>query len=261
MRQDNHKKYAALCASATVLSLGLLRAEAGDFKAGVGVDYTSGDYGGAETINQTYVPFKLAYRTDRLGLRVTAPYVAVSGPGTVLDSSGELIPGPDESRSGLGDIILGATLYDVVRIDSARLFVDLGVKMKLGTASETDGLGTGESDYSFQADVLKELDRFSLFATAGYKWRGDPVGVDLRNVPFGTIGGDYRLEHAARVGLMFDYRPSALAGGDPLREATAYLSFTPRVGMTMQPYLVGGLSDSSPDWGGGLNIGWAIQSR
>jgi hypothetical protein len=231
------------------------RASLGTFKAGAGVDYTSGEYGGTETINQVYVPVGVAYRAARWGMRLTVPYVSVDGPGTIIDSGGEFIAGPDESRSGLGDVVLGVALYDVVRDDDAGFYVDLGAKVKFGTASDTDGLGTGENDYSVQADVLKNFDRLALFGTFGYKLRGDPQGVDLRNVGFGTIGGDYRVASRTRIGLMYDYRPSAISGGDALQEATAYASFSS--GRTsIQPYLVAGFSDSSSDWGAGLSIGW-----
>ena len=250
-----------LALSAVLLMSVAGAADAGTFRAGVGLDYTSGDYGGTETITQTYVPVSAAYRTDRWGLRLTVPYTSVDGPGTVIDSGGEFIAGPDESRSGLGDVIVGATLYDVVRDDTARVHVDLAAKVKLGTADETDGLGTGENDYSLQADVLKSFDRLALFGTVGYKLRGDPEGTDLRNVAFGTVGGDYRVGRGARAGLMFDYRPSAVSGGDALQEATAYLSFAPGRGTTVQPYLVAGFSDSSPDWGAGFSIGWRRQGE
>lgn len=236
-------------------------ADAGTFRAGAGVDYTSGEYGGTETINQVYVPISAAYRADRWGVRLTVPYVSVDGPGTIIDSGGEFIPGPDESRGGLGDVTLGATLYDVVRSDEARFYVDLGAKVKFGTASDTDGLGTGENDYSIQADLLKNFDRLALFGTFGYKLRGDPQGVDLRDVGFGAIGGDYRIASGTRIGLMYDYRPSAVSGGDALQEATAYVSFSPGRGMSLQPYFVAGFSDSSPDWGAGLSIGWRPRTQ
>lgn len=247
--------------NATVLALAAASANAGTLRAGAGVDYTSGDYGGAETINQTYVPVSAAYRSDRWALRLTVPYISVDGPGTIIDSGGEFIAGPDESRSGLGDVILGATVYDVVRNDEARFYLDIGARVKFGTASETDGLGTGEDDYSVQTDLLKNFDRFAWFATLGYKLRGDPDGVDLRNVGFGTIGGDYRIASGARAGLMYDYRPSAVPGGDALQEATAYLSLSRGRSMTFQPYLVTGFSDSSPDWGAGVSIGWRPQAE
>lgn len=236
-------------------------ADAGTFRAGAGVDYTSGEYGGTETISQVYVPVSVAYRAARWGVRLTVPYVSVDGPGTIIDSGGEFIAGPDKSRSGLGDVILGATLYDVVRDDEAGVYVDIGVKAKFGTASATDGLGTGENDFSIQASVLKNLDRLALFGTFGYKLRGDPQGVDLRNVGFATIGGDYRVASGTRIGLMYDYRPSALSGGDALQEATAYISFSSGRRTSIQPYFVAGFSDSSPDWGAGLSIGWRPRAQ
>jgi hypothetical protein len=45
---------------------------------------------------------------------------------------------------------------------------------------------------------------------------------------------------------MFDYRPSAVSGGDALQEATAYLSFAPGRGTTIQPYFVAGFRRQQP---------------
>ncbi|MGE0113975.1 MAG: hypothetical protein AB7T07_03695 [Steroidobacteraceae bacterium] len=235
-------------------------ADAGTFRANIGLDYASGKYGGTESITQIYLPVSVAYRSDdNWGLRLTVPYVAVSGPATIIDANGELVTGPDRSSGGLGDVTLAATLYDVVRNDAASFYVDLGAKVKLGTASEADGLGTGKNDYSLQADVLKYFDRFALFGTVGYKWRGDPQGTQLRDVAFAMVGGDYLIGGKTRAGLMFDYRPSSLSGGDALQEATFYLSFPSKSNVTIQPYVVAGFSDSSPDWGAGISIGFRHQ--
>jgi hypothetical protein len=182
--------------------------------------------------------------------------VSVDGPGTIIDSGGEFIAGPGGSRDGIGDVVLAGTLYDLVRNDDARFYLDLVGRVKFGTASRSEGLGTGENDYSLQADLLKDFDRLALFATAGYKLRGDPQGIDLRNIGFGTLGGDYRIAQGMRAGLMFDYRPSAVQGAEALKEATAYVALSRKGGMTFQPYVVAGFSDSSPDWGAGLSLGW-----
>lgn len=250
-----------LCSLALALACAAGSVQAGTLRTGLGVDYTSGTYGGTDTVSQIYVPASVGYRSERWGMRLTVPWVSVDGPGTIIDGSGGFIVGQDEQRSGLGDVTLAATLYDVVRIDTARFHLDLGAKVKFGTASTARGLGTGENDFTIQTDLLKTFDRMALFASVGYRLRGDPPGTDLRNTGFGIVGGDIRIAGRTRIGLMYDHRPSAIAGEDALREATVYASLPTRHGGSVQPYLVAGLGDGSPGWGGGLFMAWPLRAR
>jgi hypothetical protein len=230
-------------------------AEADTVKVTAGVDYSSGKYGGTDDIAQVYIPVSIAYATTPWAIKLTVPYVSVNGPATIIDETGLVTTGPDTSRSGLGDIIASGILYDVLTNDAGDIHVDLGAKVKFGTADEADGLGTGQVDYSVQVDVLKEFERLALFGTVGYKQRTDPSDLDLRNVVFTAIGGDYPVGNTTRAGLLFDYRPSSLSGYDPLSEATVYLQLSLGRGLSIQPYVVAGFSDSSPDWGAGIMFG------
>lgn len=250
-----------LAIAALYLALGSVCVAADDdvrWSISSGVDYTSGDYGGPDVIEDTYVPVTAKMETGRLGFRLTVPYLSVRAPsGTVIiGPGGEPVAGtgPTRTESGLGDIIAGVTLYDALRDDALGLALDLTGKVKFGTANEDKGLGTGEHDYSVQADLYKFVDDVTLLVSAGYKVRGDPSGIDLENVLFGSIGGLYRLTAQTRTGLIFDYRESAFSGGDSVRELTGFVS--QRVGehWRVQFNLLTGFSDASPEWGGGLKL-------
>lgn len=236
-------------------------ASAGTWRLSTGADYTSGDYGAEDEVSTLYAPINIKYRGERMGLRLTVPYLKVSGPGTVLDEGGQLVPGPDRTDSGLGDIILAATLYDLIAIHDQRLYVDLTAKVKFGSADEDKGLGTGETDYALQGEWYKDFERVGLFGALGYKVYGDPVGTDLDDAAFASLGGDYRFAPATRAGLIYDYRESAVAGGDALQELTLFVSFAAGNSMSLQPYVLGGLSDSSPDWGAGVMVSWRAGSN
>ena len=245
--------------SLSLLAFGLVSfsqaAETGAIRLGAGIDYSSGKYGSSDTVSQLYVPLSVAYSTSVGALKLTVPYVRVDGPADLIDENNVLISGVDSTRSGLGDIVLSGVLYDVISSDASDFNVDFGVKVKFGTADEAQGLGTGEMDYSAQLDLLKHFDHLALFGTIGYKQRTDPAGLDLRDVFFTEIGGDYAIAQHARVGLLFDYRPSSISGNDPVREATFYAQVSPKSGVSVQPYILAGFSDSSPDWGAGINFG------
>lgn len=253
----------SLCATALAATLAAASstASAGTWKLGTGVDYTNGDYGGDDDISTLYAPVNVRYLGERWGLRVTVPYLEVSGPGTVLDAGGQLLPGPDRTDSGLGDVIVAATLYDVVAIADRGFYLDLTAKAKLATADEDEGLGTGATDYALQGEWYKDFERAGLFGTVGYKVYGDAPGVDLDNAGFASLGADYRFTRATRGGVIFDYREAAVPGADALRELTFFVSFANGNGMSFQPYLLGGLSDSSPDWGAGVMVSWKTGSK
>jgi hypothetical protein len=61
--------------------------------------------------------------------------------------------------------------------------------VKFGATDVELGLGTGEHDYSLQADLFRFFDRFTGIGTAGYTVRGDPDAVDLEDQFFASLGG------------------------------------------------------------------------
>lgn len=235
-------------------------ADTSTFRAAVGYDYTTGKYGGTQSVDETYVPFTAAYEMNNVELRVTVPYASVSGPATIIDgTTGEFAPGPGGTRSGLGDVVMGLSLYDLLRSSGDGFQLDAGAKVKFGTADQAKGLGTGETDYSLQLNALREVGSVGLFASAGYVWRGSPTGLPLRSVAFGSIGGDVRVADAARAGITYGYRPAAISGFPAVQEASLFLAFAPTGGLTLRPYVSAGFSDSSPSWGAGVSLGWKLR--
>lgn len=228
------------------------------FRLSTGVNYSSGDYGGTVDIEDVYVPITGTVDYGRFGFRLTVPYLSVTAPaGTIITGpGGQPIPGTGASttESGLGDIIGSVTLYDVINNRELGIALDITGKIKFATADEDKGLGTGEHDYSVQADIYKYIDDFTLLGTAGYKVRGDPTGVELENVFFGSVGGLYQFTQATRGGLIFDYRESAFATSDSIRELTGFVSRPINQDWRVQVYALTGFSDSSPDFGGGVLI-------
>ena len=132
--------------------------------------------------------------------------------------------------------------------------MDLTGKVKFATADENKGLGTGESDYSVQADLYKFMGDFTLLGSLGYKYRGDPTGIDLDNVLMASAGGTYRFSPDVKGGLIFDYRESAISGSDSIQELTGFVSRRIAESWRLQVFVLTGFTDSSPDWGGGFQI-------
>lgn len=221
-----------------------------------GLEYSSGTYGGDDDIEEIYLPVTLGLNFTRVSLDLTVPYLSVRAPeGTaVTDPGGEPVPGSGETvtESGLGDVIAGITIYDVVYSEDLGLALDLTGKVKFGTADEDKGLGTGESDFTVRADLYKYLEQFTLLGSVGYKFRGDTESVELEDVLIGSIGGIYHLSDQHCFGLIFDYREASIADGDAVSELSAFLSQELNDSWSLQLYVFTGFTDSSSDWGGGV---------
>lgn len=249
-----------LCASAAALACCMSATNAwaqGDetrFVLSTGVERDIGTYGGTGDIEELYAPLTASISNDRIGFRVTVPYLSVkSPPDEASDSS--------VTESGLGDITLSATLYNVIQSPQLGMVVDVLAGVKLGTADADKGLGTGENDFTARADVFKFLDDVTLLASAGYRWRGDPAGVDIDNVVLASIGAAYFTGSEDMLGLTFDFRESAYVDNDDIKELTAFYSHRFNDSFDLELYALTGFGDSSPDWGAGLRLSTDIRMR
>jgi hypothetical protein len=228
---------------------------------GTGIDYSTGKYGGDQATDITYVPFIAKVEYERWTGKLTVPWVSITGPGNVV-GAGEPIILPGETRaqrrtaSGLGDIVANLG-YGIIDGDNG-LYLDAIGKIKFATADETKGLGTGENDYALQADASQTIGAFTALATLGYRFVGDPPGIELRDVWFGTLGAAYRIAAGMSVGAFYDARQSTSPGTPYAREVTAYFAYTPRRGFRAQLYGSRGLADGSADWGVGALLGYAF---
>ena len=222
-----------------------------------GVDFATGTYGGDVDIEDTYIPLAATVDVGRLAFRLTVPYLSVTAPeGTVFDPDGIPLPGSGDlvTEAGLGDIIGSVTLYDIINNRKLGFAMDLTGKVKFATANDDKGLGTGEADYSVQADFYKFMGDFTLLGSVGYKYRGDPADIDLDNVLMASAGGVYKFSPDFRGGLFFDYRESAISGSDSIQELTVFVSRRLTDDWKLQFFVMTGFTDSSLDWGGGFQV-------
>jgi hypothetical protein len=249
----------ALAAMLLALPHAASLAAEGQVTLSTGAEYTTGKYGGTESTNILFVPMTGKYETGPWVLKLMVPYIRISGPGNVTGAGDDRIiraGGSTASRtaSGLGDVVASA-FYNVLGGRNAPLGLDLGAKVKFGTA-DSPTLGTGENDFSLQADMFKPIGAFTAFGSLGRRWYGDPPGVDLRNVFYGAVGGAYKVSQPTTVGLAYDFREAIIAGGARVSELSAYVSQRLSGGWKVQYYAIAGLADASPDFGLGLTFGY-----
>ncbi|MBI4990340.1 MAG: hypothetical protein HZC23_16110 [Rhodocyclales bacterium] len=242
-----------------VLAATALPAAAGEgLTLATGLDYSRGSYGSSVLTEITYIPFSAKYETGPWLFKLTVPWLRITGPGGVVgggDDRTVLRTGSTArfSASGQGDVVagIGRTLVENA---ASGLIVDVAGKVKFGTADADKGLGTGKNDYALQTDVSQGFGSLSAIGTLGYKVMGDPPGLNLRNVWFGSVGAAWKLAPTTSAGVMLDLRQASVSGGRRQREVTFYAAYKLGATARLQGYLVRGLADGSPDLGIGASL-------
>jgi hypothetical protein len=231
-------------------------------------EVSSGKYGGTEATDILFVPFVAKYESGLARLKLTVPYVEISGPGNVqivnAANPGAITASPmtpstqRDKASGLGDIVASAS-YNVLYDPATGMLLDIGGKIKFATASKDKGLGTGKNDYSAQADAYKSLGQAStLMATLGYTWMGKPEASNFRDVVFASAGLAYRLNADTVLSSFVDYRQSVVKSGPAPCELTLYISHRLDNHWKIQAYALTGRSDASPGKGIGASLAYSL---
>lgn len=259
-------KHLALSAVAAAVMLQPAVSLAG-YNFTTGAEYTSGDYGTNVTTDTWYVPFIFGYTGNDYALSVTVPFISVSGSTEVTGVSSSSMPGKGgvkassststttdtRTDSGLGDVILKGS-YQLQTETPQRPWLGITGKIKLGTASRKDNLGTGETDYAVQLDVARgPLDGF-----VGYQLIGDTSTVNYDDIFYGAIGYSMPINPQWRMRAEFYAEQAAASGADPVQEVTvAFLKPLSKT-QSLKLYVLTGLTDSSPDWGAGAMVSTAF---
>lgn len=228
-------------------------------KLGVGFDLSVGDYGGREASDIVQVPVSASYEKGPLRLKLVIPYRQVIGPGNVVPAGVNAIPvvgrrpGERRENSGLGDIVAGAS-YNVMYLPERPLLLSLAMNFKFPTADESNGLGTGETDYSLQADAITALNDLSLFGAIGYESFGSPDAFTLKNAIFMRAGGAYPYARESAAGLILEWRQAASPGVPSPLETTVFVKQRLSPVLDLYGYILKGWSKGSPDLGFGVSI-------
>ncbi len=247
--------------AAALTAASFLRADTGaalppsEWTVSSGFDYTTGKYGQSSSTDILSIPVIGRFDTGRWTFKATFPWTRISGPADVVPDLGLIRHGraraTTQTESGVGDLVTAATFNAVNQSDSVSL--DLTGKIKFGTASRSKGLGTGENDYSLQADVYQQVDALTPFVTLGYRFLGDPPGINLNNIWFASIGASYRLTPPTSVGAVLDWQQKSSDGVDDVAELTAFLTQKLNQPWKLQVYVLTGFTNASADFGlGGL---------
>lgn len=226
----------------------------------LGYEASSGDYGTAATTDIVTVPVSALYEKGRWAMKLTVPYLRVTGDGTVLASGGgrgrratttTTTTTTRTTDSGLGDVV-ALVAYNIYAADEVDAGVDLAGRIKFGTASRT--LGTGMNDYAAQLYGYHALGDLTPSLVLGYEVLGSSAEVPLENVYYGTATVDYRFSDPTSGGVEYRYVQQASVTAAEQRELSFYISHEIGRDLFLRGYLMKGYADGSPDSGFGLSL-------
>jgi hypothetical protein len=224
-------------------------------KLSLGYHYSTGTYETSDTTVIHYVPLTTKADWGRWSIQGTLPYLRISGPAGFAEGPAGPIQTTSGEADGLGDILLRG-VYALSPLTSWMPPVDLVGVVKLPTASRSDGLGTGEFDFGFEADFWWAFGDFVPFGTVGCRYLGSPPETDLDTVFIGSLGGLYRFAETVSAGLLLDYRPSPAATIGQRLELIPFVSWRVTDHWSADLYVSAGLAEGSPDAGTGLQLGY-----
>lgn len=223
-------------------------------KLGTGFTYITGDYGFTQTTDLWSVPVNLSYDVERWSLKAAFSYLTIKGPANVATGSSPTGGAPrptSATESGIGDTSLSATYH--ANPVPGELNVDFTARVKLPTADEDKGLGSGETDYYVQTDVSQTFGKITTFATLGYRFMGRNAASPLKDGVFATAGAAVRVNDKTIVGAAYDWQSRILSGAQAGSNLIGFVARNPNDRWSLLAYVIAGLNDASPDLGiGGL---------
>ena len=228
-------------------------------------EYQTGDYGTGEEIETLTLRNTVRIQSGRFQAYGSLPWHRVEGPGNVVAGGGGLLglpiltdpqqPAGRTVRDGIGDLRVGAGYT----LDApGEVGFTMSGEVKLPTASQARGLGTGEMDVTVGAEAARRFGTVTPFVGVSYTLPGDPEGHDLRS------------SLAARGGVAVDLAPGLRGhvsygqarGLSPYIENERMLStgLEARLSRRFSLGVSGGagLTEGSPDVGAAVRLGWRI---
>ena len=215
---------------------------------GLSGSYLTGDYGRDNTTEIYYVAATVKRYLDWGDLTLMVPYLDISEGATFVDGA-EPLAGA-RGGSGLGDIVLKGRYYAVAQ-DGLLPFIDLVAGVKLPTADEDKGLGTGEADFTFMAEFARKVEQtpWIVLGELGYTFVGEPSGYDVDNRWLYSIGLAYEVDPKITLSGYLDGRTAIFDGNDDPLSILLIGQYKLRPDLHLDGMVEFGLNDGAPDFG------------
>jgi Putative MetA-pathway of phenol degradation len=252
MGSGMRKRGSALLLCLTSLAMPAPALAAVSWDASTGFDYSSGKYRGSSDTTVLDAPFALRVQMDSVRFEAAIPYLRVRGPGTY--AGGVVVGGGNAvtTRSGMGDVTLGAA-WALTKDDTSFPGIELQGNVKVPTASSE--LGTGKYDYTLQANLNHSISaNIMLFGNLGYQWLSDFRGIRLEDGVLANAGVNFRAGDRTNLGLSVNYRQPYYQTLSDQFSLSPYLLWDFVDNWRLSIYGLAGFTNASPNIGGGLRV-------
>jgi outer membrane putative beta-barrel porin/alpha-amylase len=203
--------------------------------------HKTGDFGTATKSDLYYFSPALGFVTSRYDVSVTIPYLFLT------DKSA----GQTATEEGTGDIILRGGLAFVPETENG-FSLSGSLAVKVPTADENKGLGTGEPDYGGFLGLRKRIGQNRFALSAGYIKVGDPAGIDFNDVSVYDAGYS-RIFTRTELSAWYEGRRSIIPGAKNPREINVGFFHILNLDYSIKGSSFVGLNKGGPDFG--LNLG------
>lgn len=200
--------------------------------------YNQGDYGADETSSLTQLQISYGLVQEKSDFSISIPYLFLS------DEYGD--------DHGPGDITLRAGL-ELLSNTSQTDNLYGSVAVKLPTADETDGMGTGEMDVGGFIAYTHYSDRISFSLLAGYIVTGDSPQQSYNDIMVYGVSFSKTFTRLSVYASLDGHQNVIAASDDPLEFS---LGFYYQLAMSdfLKVEALLGLNDASADYG--LSVGY-----
>lgn len=254
-----------------------------NWQIGITPSYSSGNFGTNTTSEFVYVPFSVRRYFRDGDVSLVIPFVSVTSNGTAtlvggqpiqtlpqrclkkggteidtdkpeclaLLNSGQGVAGQAAQKvtnSGLGDMILRGRYYLVEERDYVPLIAITG-RLKLPTASEGKGLGTGTLDHGYGIEISKLIgEKWLAFLDGGYNFIGNPDGVELQNQYWYDVGAGYYFTKNLLASVYFEEYRALVSGLVNIRDFFFAMNYKASAAWRFNGGVAVGVSNGAPDY-------------
>jgi hypothetical protein len=177
--------------------------------------------------------------------KLTAP-AGMSGAGNVVPEIGRIRTDrtAGSKQSGLSDTEAAAT-YHIYAGSASTPEINLTGKVKVNMTDKVFGLN--QNDYAAQMDVYQSLDKFTAKGSLGSKVLGNPTGIILNPVLYGSFGGSYQFTGQTSTGVDMSLSQDPSSTGTMQHELSAYVSYKLDKNFKARGYVLRGFSNGNPN--------------
>lgn len=168
------------------------------------------------------------------------------------------IAGERDVASGFGDLFLGAK-WKV--LDQERWWADqaLAFTLKLPTADEDQGLGTGETDVDLTWILTRSItDKANLHVNVGYAWTGDDGEAGYDDILHYGVAMDYQLTDTLQPVLELAAQTPLNDGNDTAAGVNGGIRWQVRDNLTLDAAIGTRVYGDWPDLTATVGFTWAF---